>query len=231
MVIEVIDDGAGVNLEKVRARALERGIVTPEDLEDMDDEEVMNLIFLPGFSTSDQVTDISGRGVGMDVVKTQISNLGGVVEMTSEAGKGTKFTIRLPLTLAIIQTLIVQLGDEVFAIPSTLIDQTISVAKKDIKILRNREVTLYRGELIPLVRLQDYLGVDRAKNANLEELDVVVISTGERRIGFVVDTLVRQQDVVIKSLGSYLGNIPGIAGATILGDGKIALILDLRSVA
>lgn len=231
VVIEVIDDGAGVNLEKVRARALERGIVTPEDLEDMDDEEVMNLIFLPGFSTSDQVTDISGRGVGMDVVKTQISNLGGVVEMTSEAGKGTKFTIRLPLTLAIIQTLIVQLGDEVFAIPSTLIDQTISVAKKDIKILRNREVTLYRGELIPLVRLQDYLGVDRAKNANLEELDVVVISTGERRIGFVVDTLVRQQDVVIKSLGSYLGNIPGIAGATILGDGKIALILDLRSVA
>ena len=197
----------------------------------MDDEEIMNLIFLPGFSTSDKVTDISGRGVGMDVVKTQISNLGGVVELASEEGKGTKFTIRLPLTLAIIQTLIVQLGNEVFAIPSTLIDQTISVAQKDIKYVRNREVTLYRGELIPLIRLQEYLGVEEAKNSSLEELDVVVVSNGERRIGFVVDTLVRQQDVVIKSLGAYLGSIPGIAGATILGDGKIALILDLRSVA
>ncbi|HHW12415.1 MAG TPA: chemotaxis protein CheA [Firmicutes bacterium] len=231
VVIEVIDDGAGVNLEKVKARALERGIISAEDLENMDDEDVMNLIFLPGFSTSDKVTDISGRGVGMDVVKTQITNLGGVVELYSEQGKGTKFTIRLPLTLAIIQTLIVQLGDEVFAIPSTLIDQTISVAQKDIKILRNREVTLYRGELIPLIRLQDYLGVTGAKNSSLDELDVVVVSTGERRIGFVVDTLIRQQDVVIKSLGAYLGNIPGIAGATILGNGKIALILDLRNVA
>lgn len=231
VVIEIIDDGAGVNREKVKARALERGIVSVDDLENMDDEEIMNLIFLPGFSTSDKVTDISGRGVGMDVVKTQISNLGGVVELASEEGKGTKFTIRLPLTLAIIQTLIVQLGNEVFAIPSTLIDQTISVAQKDIKYVRNREVTLYRGELIPLIRLQEYLGVEEAKNSSLEELDVVVVSNGERRIGFVVDTLVRQQDVVIKSLGAYLGSIPGIAGATILGDGKIALILDLRSVA
>ena len=231
VVIEVIDDGSGVNREKVKARAVERGIVSREELDSMDDEEIINLIFLPGFSTSEQVTDISGRGVGMDVVKTQISNLGGVVEMASEEGKGTKFTIRLPLTLAIIQTLIVQLSDEVFAIPSTLIDQTISVAKKDIKMLRNREVTLYRGELLPLIRLQDYLGVDEAKNSSLEELDVVIVSNGERRIGFVVDTLVRQQDVVIKSLGAYLGSIPGIAGATILGNGKIALILDLRSVA
>ncbi len=231
VVIEIVDDGAGVNREKVKARALERGIVSVDDLENMDDEEIMNLIFLPGFSTSDKVTDISGRGVGMDVVKTQISNLGGVVELASEEGKGTKFTIRLPLTLAIIQTLIVQLGNEVFAIPSTLIDQTISVAQKDIKYVRNREVTLYRGELIPLIRLQEYLGVEEAKNSSLEELDVVVVSNGERRIGFVVDTLVRQQDVVIKSLGAYLGSIPGIAGATILGDGKIALILDLRSVA
>ena len=231
VVIEIVDDGAGVNREKVKARALERGIVSVDDLENMDDEEIMNLIFLPGFSTSDKVTDISGRGVGMDVVKTQISNLGGVVEWASEEGKGTKFTIRLPLTLAIIQTLIVQLGNEVFAIPSTLIDQTISVAQKDIKYVRNREVTLYRGELIPLIRLQEYLGVEEAKNSSLEELDVVVVSNGERRIGFVVDTLVRQQDVVIKSLGAYLGSIPGIAGATILGDGKIALILDLRSVA
>jgi len=231
VIIEVTDDGAGLNLDKIKSKALERGIVTEEVLENMSEEDVMNLIFLPGFSTSDKVTDISGRGVGMDVVKTKITNLGGIVELSSQPGEGTKITIRLPLTLAIIQTLIVQLGNEVFAIPSTLIDQTISVAKKDIKMLRNREVTFYRGEVIPLIRLQEFLEVPEARNTAQDELDVVVISNGERRVGFVVDTLLRQQDVVIKSLGKYLGNIPGIAGATILGNGKIALILDLRSVA
>ncbi|NLY91244.1 MAG: chemotaxis protein CheA [Firmicutes bacterium] len=231
VIIEVTDDGAGLNLEKIKAKALERGIVTNEVLENMAEEEVMNLIFLPGFSTSQQVTDISGRGVGMDVVKTKITNLGGIVQLHSQEGEGTKITIRLPLTLAIIQTLIVQLGNDVFAIPSTLIDQTISVDKKDIKLLRNREVTFHRGEVLPLVRLQEFLEVAEAKNSMLDELDVVVVSNGERRVGFVVDTLLRQQDVVIKSLGTYLGNIPGIAGATILGNGKIALILDLRSVA
>jgi two-component system chemotaxis sensor kinase CheA len=231
VVIEIGDDGAGLKLDKIRAKALERGVVSAEELENMDEEEISNLIFLPGFSTSEKVTDISGRGVGMDVVKTQITNLGGIVQLQSVEGEGTKFTIRLPLTLAIIQTLIVQLGNDVFAIPSTLIDQTISVAKKDIKLLRNREVTFHRGEVIPLIRLQEFLEVQEAKNMALDELDVVVVSNGERRIGFVVDTLLRQQDVVIKSLGAYLGNIPGIAGATILGNGKIALILDLRSVA
>jgi two-component system chemotaxis sensor kinase CheA len=231
VVIEISDDGAGLKLDKIRAKALERGVVSAEELENMDEEEISNLIFLPGFSTSEKVTDISGRGVGMDVVKTQITNLGGIVQLQSVEGEGTKFTIRLPLTLAIIQTLIVQLGNDVFAIPSTLIDQTISVAKKDIKLLRNREVTFHRGEVIPLIRLQEFLEVQEAKNMALDELDVVVVSNGERRIGFVVDTLLRQQDVVIKSLGAYLGNIPGIAGATILGNGKIALILDLRSVA
>ena len=231
VVIEIFDDGAGIDTRKIKAKAIERGIVTSEDMENMDDDDIMNLIFLPGLSTSEKVTDISGRGVGMDVVKTQITNLGGIVEMSSVEGEGTKFTIRLPLTLAIIQTLIVQLGNDVFAIPSTLIDQTISVDKQDIKRLRGREVTVYRGEVLPLVRLQEFLEVKEAKNADLDELDVVVISNGERRVGFIVDTLVRQQDVVIKSLGTYLGNIPGIAGATILGNGKIALILDLRSVA
>jgi two-component system chemotaxis sensor kinase CheA len=231
VVIEISDDGAGLDTQKIKRKALERGIITTDDLENIDDEAVMNLIFLPGFSTSEKVTDLSGRGVGMDVVKTQISNLGGIVEMNSVIGEGTKFTIRLPLTLAIIQTLIVQLGNDIFAIPSTLIDQTISVDTQSIKKLRSREVTVYRGEVLPLIRLQEFLEVKEAKNYGLDELDVVVISNGERRVGFVVDTLLRQQDVVIKSLGTYLGNIPGIAGATILGNGKIALILDLRSVA
>ncbi|HBG15142.1 MAG TPA: chemotaxis protein CheA [Firmicutes bacterium] len=231
VVISVSDDGQGIDPEKVKARALAKEFITPELLENMEEEEIINLIFLPGFSTSEQVTDVSGRGVGMDIVKTKITDLGGMLQVSSVKGKGTTMTIRLPLTLAIIQTLIIHLGADVFAIPTSLIEQTISVARKDIKWLRNQEVTFLRGEVVPLVRLQDYLGVSEAKNPNLDELDVVVIRNGDRRLGCVVDTLVRQQDVVIKSLGAYLGNIPGIAGATILGNGKIALILDLRSVA
>lgn len=231
VMISVTDDGGGIDPEIIKARAVEKGFMAPEAVENMEDEEVLNLIFLPGFSTSQQVTDVSGRGVGMDVVKTKISTLGGVVQVSSVKGEGTTITIRLPLTLAIIQTLIVQLGEDVFAIPTGYIEQTISVAQKDIKKLRNQEVTILRGEVIPLVRLQDYLEIPAAKNDNFDELDVVVVRNGERKLGCVVDTLVRQQDVVIKSLGSYLGNITGIAGATILGNGKIALILDIRAVA
>ncbi len=231
VVISVTDDGRGIDPEKIKTRALERGFLTPEEIEGLEEEEILNLIFLPGFSTSDKVTDVSGRGVGMDVVKTKISALGGVVQVSSVKGEGTTITIRLPLTLAIIQTLIVQLGEDVFAIPTGYIEQTISVARNEIKKLRNQEVAILRGEVIPLIRLQDFLGVPKAKNEEFDELDVVVVRNGERKLGCVVDSLVRQQDVVIKSLGSYLGNIAGIAGATILGNGKIALILDMRAVA
>ncbi|NLW56915.1 MAG: chemotaxis protein CheA [Firmicutes bacterium] len=231
VMISVTDDGRGMDPEKIKARALEKGFMTPEEIEGLEEEEILNLIFLPGFSTSKEVTDVSGRGVGMDVVKTKISALGGVVQVSSVKGEGTTITIRLPLTLAIIQTLIVQLGEDVFAIPTGYIEQTISVARKDIRKLRNQEVAILRGEVIPLIRLQDFLGVPQAKNEHLEELDVVVVRNGERKLGCIVDTLLRQQDVVIKSLGSYLGNIDGIAGATILGNGKIALILDMRAVA
>lgn len=231
VVISVTDDGRGIDPEKIKTRALERGFLTPEEIEGLEEEEILNLIFLPGFSTSDKVTGVSGRGVGMDVVKTKISALGGVVQVSSVKGEGTTITIRLPLTLAIIQTLIVQLGEDVFAIPTGYIEQTISVARNEIKKLRNQEVAILRGEVIPLIRLQDFLGVPKAKNEEFDELDVVVVRNGERKLGCVVDSLVRQQDVVIKSLGSYLGNIAGIAGATILGNGKIALILDMRAVA
>ena len=231
VMISVTDDGRGMDPEKIKARALEKGFMTPEEIEGLEEEEILNLIFLPGFSTSKEVTDVSGREVGMDVVKTKISALGGVVQVSSVKGEGTTITIRLPLTLAIIQTLIVQLGEDVFAIPTGYIEQTISVARKDIRKLRNQEVAILRGEVIPLIRLQDFLGVPQAKNEHLEELDVVVVRNGERKLGCIVDTLLRQQDVVIKSLGSYLGNIDGIAGATILGNGKIALILDMRAVA
>lgn len=231
VIITVADDGKGMDPEKIGASAVEKGFITKDALNDLSDQEKINLIFLPGFSTAKEVSDVSGRGVGMDAVKDKISSLGGVVSISTEPGEGTKFTIQLPLTLAIIQTLMIQLGEEVYAIPTSFVDQTISVNRKDIKILRHQEVTLLRGEVIPLLRLQDYLGIQGAKNSDLDELDVVVFKSGEKRVGCVVDSLLRQQDVVIKSLGGFLGEIPGIAGATILGDGRVALILDLRDVA
>ena len=231
VVITVADDGRGIDSKKIADTALAKGYITPEQLAEMTEEEIINLVFLPGFSTSEEVTDVSGRGVGMDVVRERITALGGQVLLSSVPGEGTTVMIQLPLTLAIIQTLMVQVGSEIYAIPTTLVDQTISVARKDIKILRRQEVTMLRGEVLPLVRLQDVLGVKDAQNPEYEELDVVVVRHGERRVGCVVDSLLRPQDVVIKSLGSYLGNIPGIAGATILGDGRVALILDLRTVA
>src|SRR5690554_352821 len=231
VVITVVDDGKGIESTKIADTALAKGYVTPEQLEEMSEEEIINLVFLPGFSTSEEVTDVSGRGVGMDVVRERISALGGQVQLSSVPGEGTTVTIQLPLTLAIIQTLMVQIGSEIYAIPTSLVDQTISVDRKDIKKLRRQEVTMLRGEVLPLLRLQDVLGVKDARNLENEELDVVIVRNGERRLGCVVDTLLRPQDVVIKSLGTYLGNIPGIAGATILGDGRVALILDLRAVA
>lgn len=231
VMISVKDDGKGIDPAKISALALEKGFITSEKLAEMTEEEIINLIFTPGFSTAEKVTDVSGRGVGMDVVKNTITKLGGTIEISSILGEGALTLIRLPLTLAIIQTLMVQLGSEIYAIPTSFVDQTISVATKDIKHLRDQEVTLLRGELIPLLRLQDFLETEDARNKQLEELDVVVFKTGDRRVGCVVDTLLRQQDVVIKSLGGYLGNIPGVAGATILGDGRVALIIDLRAVA
>jgi two-component system chemotaxis sensor kinase CheA len=231
VIITVSDDGKGIDREKVARVALNKGYITEEKLAEMSEEEIINLLFLPGFSTSEKVTDVSGRGVGMDVVRERITALGGTVRVTSQRGEGTTVTIQLPLTLAIIQTLMIEVGSEIYAIPTTLVEQTISVNRNEIHRLHQQEVTTWRGEVLPLVRLQDVLEVEDAKNLEYDELDVVIVRNGERRLGCVVDTLLRPQDVVIKSLGDYLGSIPGIAGATILGDGRVALILDLRNVA
>ena len=231
VMITISDDGKGIDRDKVARVALNKGYVTEEKLAEMSDDEIINLIFIPGFSTSEKVTDVSGRGVGMDVVKDRITALGGTVQVTSKRGEGTTVAIQLPLTLAIIQTLMIKVGSEIYAIPTSLVEQTISVKQNEIRRLHQQEVTTWRGEVLPLVRLQDLLDVKDAKNQEYNELDVIIIRNGERRLGCVVDTLLRPQDVVIKSLGGYLGNIPGIAGATILGDGRVALILDLRNVA
>lgn len=231
VVVKIADDGKGINVKAVGEKAVRQGLLTAEELAEKTDDEIVNFIFMPGFSTAAEVTDVSGRGVGMDVVRTKIKGLGGTVQVSSEYGKGTTITIMLPLTLAIIQTLLVQIGEEVYAIPSGYVDSTISVDRKEIKLLRNQEVTVLRGQMLPLVRLQNLLEVSGAKNPDFQELDVVVISVGDRQVGYVVDALLKQQDVVIKSLGVYLKNIPGVGGATILGDGRVALILDFRAVA
>ncbi|HEX2952784.1 MAG TPA: chemotaxis protein CheW [Bacillota bacterium] len=212
-------------------KAVELGLISREQLAEKREEELVDLIFSPGLSTAEKVTDVSGRGVGMDVVKTKITELGGTVQIHTAKDEGTTFTIMLPVTVSIIQTLMVEVGKEIYAIPTGYVDSTISLAPQDIKIIRNQEVTMFRGEVLPLIRLQNLLDIPEAKNKDLAELDVVVIRVGDRQVGCIVDSLLRPQDVVTKPLGSYLGNVPGISGATILGDGRVALILDFRAVA
>jgi Chemotaxis protein histidine kinase and related kinases len=231
VIITIQDDGQGFDIKKVKEKALKSGLLSAEALNEMRDQDILEVTFLPGFSTKDAVTNVSGRGVGMDVVKSKVDSLGGFVGIESVYGEGSRISIRLPLTLAIIQTLMIQLGKEIYAIPSGYVEQIVSLKPSEIRRINKQEVLMLRGEVVPLIRLQDALGTPDAINQQLDDLDVVVIRTGDRLIGCVVDSLLRQQDVVIKSLGGYLGNIKGIAGATILGDGKVALILDMRAVA
>jgi two-component system chemotaxis sensor kinase CheA len=231
VVISVSDDGRGFNVKKVRDKAIALGLTTAEAVADMPDEQILEFTFLPGFSTAQQITDLSGRGVGMDVVKNKVEELKGIVSIDSQLGQGSNITIRLPLTLAIIQTLTVQLGKEMYAIPSGYIEAILNLNRNDIKRIHKQEVFMFRGEVLPLIRLQDVLDTPGALNNQLDELDIVVLRIGERLVGCVVDGLHSQRDVVIKSLGGYLGTIKGIAGATILGDGKVVLILDIRAVA
>ncbi len=231
VIINVRDDGKGFNIQKVKEKAIKAGLLSPEALAEMRDQDILEVTFLPGFSTADQVTNVSGRGVGMDVVKAKVDSLGGFVAIDSVYGEGSSISIRLPLTLAIIQTLVIQIGDEKYAIPSSYIEQIVSLKPDEIRKINKQEVLMLRDEVIPLVRLQDVLGTPDAINHQLDELDVVILRAGDRVIGYIVDSLLRQQDVVIKSLGGYLGSIKGIAGATILGDGGVVLILDVRAVA
>jgi len=231
VVITVADDGRGFNIKKVKEKAVALGMATAEALTEMRDEQILEYTFAPGFSTAQQVTDLSGRGVGMDVVKTKVESLKGIVSIETQSGNGSMITIRLPLTLAIIQTLTVQLGKEIYAIPSGYIEAILNLHRNEVKHIHKQEVFMFRGEVLPLIRLQDILDTPGALNNQLDELDIVVLRIGERLIGCVVDGLHSQRDVVIKSLGGYLGTIKGIAGATILGDGKVVLILDIRAVA
>jgi len=228
VLVEIEDDGKGISPEVVRAKAVEKGILTAEKAESITDDEAINLIFLPGFSTAKTVTDISGRGVGMDVVKSNVRKLNGSVSVTSTVGRGSIFTIKLPLTLAIIDALLMRAGGQVFALPGTAVEETLLVPRETLSHLTRRKAINLRGEVLGVTRLRDLL---QFRDVNLElteeeELPVVVVSTGGRRMGVIVDAFLRRQEMVIKPLAPYLASLPGISGASIMGDGGVVLILD-----
>ena len=229
VVIEVRDDGAGIDTEKVKRKALEKGSITEEQAETMSEKDIIDLLFKPSFSTAEKISDISGRGVGLDVVKTKIEALGGNVECKSVLGEGSTFTIRLPLTLAIIQALMVVIGKEKYAIPLGSIQTIEDIPTGEIKYVEGKEVINLRGSVIPLVRLDKILDVPDAKQ-DAESLTVVIVAKGDRQSGLVVDDLIGQLEIVIKSIGKYINNSKMISGATILGDGEIALILDANTL-
>lgn len=231
VVIEVGDDGNGIDIEKVRKKAIEKGTITEEVAATMTDKDIIGLLFRPSFSTAEKLSDVSGRGVGLDVVKSKIEALGGDVEVHTELGQGSTFVIRLPLTLAIIQALMVQLGDEKYAIALGSIQTIEDIPVTEIKYVHAKEVIHLRGTVIPLVRLKDILDVPKTEaGQEPENLTVVIVKKGDKQAGLVVDNLIGQMEIVIKSLGKYININKMISGATILGDGEVALIIDANTL-
>ena len=225
VVIEVRDDGAGIDVDKVKRKMVERGLVAADQIDTISDKDAIATLFAPSFSTADQVSDVSGRGVGLDVVKTNIESLGGTIECKTERGVGSSFTIRLPLTLAIVQALMVELGNEKYAIPLASIQTIEEVPKSDIKYVQSKEVIRLRGTVIPLIRLDALLDVPDRENSS-DNVVIVIVRKADRLAGLVVDGLIGQQEIVIKSIGKYISTPKVISGSTILGDGEVALILD-----
>ncbi|MCH5262996.1 MAG: chemotaxis protein CheA [Lachnospiraceae bacterium] len=229
VVIEVRDDGNGIDTEAVRNKAIERGVITPEQAENMNEKESIDLLFNAGFSTAKVVSDVSGRGVGLDVVKSKIEALSGEVEVKSKLGEGSSWIIRLPLTLAIIQALMVDIGNEKYAISLGSIQTIEDITPDDVKLVQAKEVMQLRDTVIPLIRLNEVLDIESKKDPN-DNLVVVVIKKGDKLAGLVVDELIGQLEIVIKSLGKYTNKCKIISGATVLGDGEVALILDANAL-
>lgn len=230
--VEIIveEDGKGLDLESIKASAIKKGVVSKEEASKLTEKETINLVFAPGLSTAKKVTDVSGRGVGMDVVKTKITALGGTVEVYSKKDEGTRFTLNLPLTLAIIQALLVNLDNDIYAIPLSNIKETIGIQAEDIKTILGKEAILLRGNVLPLLRLNDVLNLSTKIKSNTKNLAAVVVDKAGKSIGIIVDSLIGQQEIVVKSLSSSLEKVKGFAGATILGDGNVALILDVATL-
>ena len=226
IVIEIIDDGKGIDADAIRIKAVERGLISENEADTMSNKEIYSIIFRPGFSMAAKVTNISGRGVGMDVVKTNVEKLHGVIDIDSEVGKGTTLKLKIPLTLAIIQSLLVGTQEEIYAIPLANVNETVRVPVDNIYTIEGKNVLRLRDEVLSLVRLSDLFGVKQVLESG-DQTYVVVISVAETKLGIIVDNLIGQEEIVIKSLGSYLANIDGIAGGTIRGDGRVTLIVDV----
>ena len=226
IIIEVSDDGGGINLEKVRARGIKQGLISAEDR--LTDREIIELIFTPGFSTAEVVSDVSGRGVGMDVVKRNISRLKGVFDVDTAPGQGTRFTIKLPLTLAIIQALLVRVADELYAIPLDSVIESQRVEMADVRTVHGNEVITLRGQVVPLVRIAEFFELGGERDP--DKVMIVIVGLQGRQVGLVVDSFEGEQEIVIKPLSDVVGRIAGISGATILGNGSISLIIDVHSL-
>ncbi len=229
IVIRVQDDGAGMNPEKLKQHAIQRGLITPREAMDMKDQAAFDLIFSPGFSTAAKVSQVSGRGVGMDVVKTNITRLNGTIQIESEPGKGTCFTLQLPLTLAIIQSLLVRLADETFAIPLHSVIEVVGLREGDVQTIHGREVIRLREQVLPLVRIGRTLSVKDA-HRDAHHAYAVIVGIAHHRLGLMVDALIGQKEIVIKPLGSFLKQTRCITGSTILGDGRVIMILDIGEI-
>lgn len=228
VVIMVTDDGKGIDADVIRRKAVEKGLFSQDEVDQMDDSDAVRIIFLPGFSTAEKISDISGRGVGMDVVRSKIESLSGQVDVETHVNEGSVFKIKLPLTLAIIQAMLVQVQNEMYAIPLASIDSTLSVQPNDISTIQNNEVIVLRGEIIPIIRMEETLLVPHVKDTS--ELFVVVVHAGDSKAGIVVDKLIGQQEIVIKTLGNLFMGLKMFSGATVLGDGRVALILDVATM-
>ncbi|MGA3287933.1 MAG: chemotaxis protein CheA [Bacteroidota bacterium] len=226
ILITMEDDGCGIDVDETKRKAIEKGLISEIEATEMSKSDALNLIFIPGFSTRKEITNVSGRGVGMDVVKTNIAKLKGIVEIDSNLGTGTIITLKVPLTLAIIQGLLLKVVDEIFAVPLSAVLEIVRITPEEIYSIQGREVIRVRDTILPLARMSDIIGKNRTIQQSAVSY-VVIVGWAEKRIGLLVDSLQGQKEVVIKTLGNYLGDVPGIAGSTILGDGSVILVIDV----
>jgi len=229
IIIEIADDGKGLDADELISKSLEKGIISEKEADRLSEKEAFTLIFRPGFSTAEVVTNVSGRGVGMDVVKTNIEKLNGIIDIDSEKGKGTTIKLKIPLTLAIIQSLLVNVQEELFAIPLSSVLETVRITSDEVKYVEGKSVLRLRNEVLPLVHIADIYDVERTYDTG-EHAYVVIIGLAEKKLGLIVDELIGQEEIVIKSLGEYIKGIDGIAGATIRGDGRVTLIADVGAL-
>ncbi len=226
IIVTVEDDGRGIDVEKLKNKAVQKNLISPEEAASLSPERAIDLMFMAGLSTADVTTEFSGRGVGLDIVKTNIQRVNGFIQVESQPGQGTQFQISLPLTLAIVPSLLVRVRQSVFAVPMVMIIETLRLTNSDIKYVNRRPVTLLRGEVLPLISLSTVFHLTDS-HTEQKYLFVVVIQSGKQQIGLIVNSLIGEEDVVVKPLGSFVGEIPGISSATILGNGQVALIIDV----